>query len=252
METYDRRALKQQAKDTMKTTRPSVFVTAIIYLIIVVILSYLSSRLGSMRLEFEELEDMMKSMDTSFIINELADHMPKLTPFEVFLTLLLSLMGSVITAGYQGYCLKVSRGEEVKHMDIFCSFDHFLKVICIVILEAIFIFLWSLLFIIPGIIAAFRYSQAYYIMFEHPEYSARRCLRESSKMMKGWKWNLFVLLLSFIGWAFLNAVIKAFLYVGFLSIYIEPFIGITNANFHNLVSGWKKPDEMPPVWEPDV
>jgi len=138
-------------------------------------------------------------------------------------------------------------------LDIFRSFDHFGKALSIAVLQTVFIFLWSLLLVIPGIIAAYRYSQAYYIMYDHPEYSAMRCLKESSRMMRGWKWKLFVLELSFIGWNLLNGLIEAFCYIGFLSIYIQPYTGLAHANFYNfLAPPEQETDDAPPVWEPPV
>jgi uncharacterized membrane protein len=68
------------------------------------------------------------------------------------------------------------------------------------ILQEVFIFLWSLLFVIPGIIKAYAYSMAFYIKADHPEYTYKQCLDESQKMMKGNKFRLFCLHLSFIGW----------------------------------------------------
>ncbi len=68
------------------------------------------------------------------------------------------------------------------------------------VLTTLFTFLWSLLFVIPGIVKAISYSQAYYIALEHPEYDANTCITESRKMMNGRKWKYFCLQLSFIGW----------------------------------------------------
>ena len=69
--------------------------------------------------------------------------------------------------------------------------------------RGLFITLWSLLLFIPGIIAAYSYALTPYIMAEHPELRARDALRESKIMMKGNKWRLFCLELSFIGWILL-------------------------------------------------
>lgn len=70
----------------------------------------------------------------------------------------------------------------------------------------LFTFLWSLLFVIPGIIAALRYSQAPYIMVEHPEKSIPECVNDSKTMMNGNKMKLFCLDLSFIGWFILATI----------------------------------------------
>ena len=67
----------------------------------------------------------------------------------------------------------------------------------------LFTFLWTLLFIIPGIIKAFSYAMSPYILEENPELSANEAIDRSRAMMKGHKFDLFWLYLSFIGWGFL-------------------------------------------------
>lgn len=83
------------------------------------------------------------------------------------------------------------------------------------ILTGIFIFLWSLLLIIPGIIAAYRYRMALYLLLDNPNMSVYQCIRESKRMMVGHKAELFVLDLSFLGWYILSAV-------PFVSIWVTP------------------------------
>ena len=70
-------------------------------------------------------------------------------------------------------------------------------------LMMLFTFLWSLLFIIPGIVKAFSYSMTPFILEEHPELGANEAIDHSRAMMKGHKFDLFWLILSFIGWGFL-------------------------------------------------
>jgi uncharacterized membrane protein len=70
-------------------------------------------------------------------------------------------------------------------------------------LMGVFVFLWSLLFVIPGIIKAFSYAMTPFILEEHPELSANEAIDHSRAMMKGHKFDLFWLYLSFIGWGIL-------------------------------------------------
>lgn len=69
----------------------------------------------------------------------------------------------------------------------------------------LFIFLWSLLFCIPGIIKAYSYSMSQYILADCPEVKAKDALTLSKRIMKGHKWELFVFQLSFLGWDILNS-----------------------------------------------
>ena len=74
------------------------------------------------------------------------------------------------------------------------------------LLTTIFTFLWSLLFIIPGIVKGYAYSMAYYLKSEHEDWDWRRCLDESIKLTNGHKMELFILDLSFIGWYFVGSL----------------------------------------------
>ena len=95
------------------------------------------------------------------------------TPFIAsILIAAISLFTQVIAAGYSHFTLKAYRQQEAGIGTIFDEFSRFLKIIWLSILIGIFTFLWSLLFVIPGIVAAYRYSWAYFILFDNPELSA--------------------------------------------------------------------------------
>ncbi|KKC52237.1 group-specific protein [Bacillus sp. UMTAT18] len=99
------------------------------------------------------------------------------------------------------------------------------------LLQAIFLFLWSLLLIVPGIIKYFSYSMSYYILVENPDYTASEALRESKRIMKGQKLKLFVLWLSFIGWFLLAAFIGMFTF-NLSFIFIYPYYNTTVSHFY--------------------
>jgi len=74
------------------------------------------------------------------------------------------------------------------------------------LLVTVFTFLWTLLFIIPGIVKSYSYSMTYYIRCDHPEYTATQAIKESERLMRGNKARLFCLHLSFIGWFIVGAL----------------------------------------------
>ena len=84
------------------------------------------------------------------------------------------------------------------------GFGNWLHVVWGMILSTIYIFLWTLLLIIPGIIKSYSYALTPYILVEHPEMSAYEAIEESMRLMDGHKFDLFYLQLSFIGWAILS------------------------------------------------
>ena len=118
----------------------------------------------------------------------------------------------------------------------FDGFKDFKRTFLLGLLENIFIILWSLLFIIPGIVKSLSYSMAYYIMLDNPEYTWRECLDESQKMMKGHKWQLFCLYLSFIGWYILGA-----LALGVGVLWVTPYQHTAQAEFYNELKGETAP-----------
>lgn len=95
------------------------------------------------------------------------------------------------------------------------------------LLVSIFTFLWTLLLIIPGIIKSYSYAMTPYILRDNPELPAPDCIDRSMAMMKGYKWKLFVLDLSFIGWALLCILS---LCIGFL--WLTPYMQCSRAKFY--------------------
>lgn len=106
------------------------------------------------------------------------------------------------------------------------------------ILRLVFVFLWSLLFIIPGIIKALAYSMTPYVIAENPNLTATEAIDKSQELMKGNKWRLFCLFLSFIGWFLLGAL--AF---GIGTIFVIPYVNTAVANFYNEIRGKAPNDE---------
>ena len=96
---------------------------------------------------------------------------------------------------------------------------------------SIFTFLWSLLLVIPGIIKSYSYSMAGFIMSENPEMSAKEAMEVSMRMMKGNKWRLFCLQLSFIGWGILCVFT-----VGIGYLWLNPYMNAATAAFYDEIS----------------
>ena len=105
--------------------------------------------------------------------------------------------------------------------------DNFLKAFLVPLLQGLFVFLWSLLFVIPGVIMAYAYSMAIYVANDNPELSAMDAIRKSRELMDGHKWDLFVLDLSFIGWIFLCLLTFG---IGFF--FLAPYIEMAHVEFY--------------------
>ncbi len=98
------------------------------------------------------------------------------------------------------YFLTFLRNQDAKYTMAFEGFSKFSKSFVLMMLMYIRVFLWSLLFVIPGIFATIRYSQAYYVMIDHPEYTPNQCIEASKFLMFGNKAKYAWLQVSFIGW----------------------------------------------------
>lgn len=138
--------------------------------------------------------------------------------------------------------LNVIKGNHPKAGDSFCGFDDFWSAFKVTFLVGLFTFLWSLLFVIPGIIKSFSYSMSTYILAENKGKPALECINESKAMTNGHKMDLFVLVLSFIGWVFLCAIT-----LGIASIWVIPYMQATYANAYNSLKPIAVADEQPSI-----
>ena len=138
------------------------------------------------------------------------------------------------------YLALANAGKQPEAKDAFTGFDDFWTAFKTTFLVGLYTFLWSLLFVIPGIIKAFSYSQAMYIVAENKGIGAREAISQSKAMMDGHKAELFVLGLSFIGWFLLVGIT-----FGIAAIWVVPYMQTTLVNFYNNL----KPAEVEGVVE---
>ncbi|MCR5398492.1 MAG: DUF975 family protein [Lachnospiraceae bacterium] len=153
-------------------------------------------------------------------------------PFASMLTSVINiLITPALSLGLIMVYLNVTYGDEPQVSTVFEPFKrNYGKTIALTLLVGLFVILWTCLFIIPGIIMAYAYSQACYILAENPDMSAMDCIRESKRIMKGRKMDLFILELSFLPWALLVIVTA-----GIASIYVTPYMSLTMTNFYHRI-----------------
>ncbi len=124
--------------------------------------------------------------------------------------------------------LNITAGTKPEVKDTFGGFDDFWSAFKVNFLVGLFTFLWSLLFLIPGIVKSFSYSMSMYVLAENKGKSARECINESKAMTNGHKMDLFVLGLSFIGW-----ILLVYITFGIALIWVYPYMLTTYANAYN-------------------
>jgi len=160
----------------------------------------------------------------------------------------LLLIGA-IEFGYCAYLITVTRNKDSDFGKLLSGFNRFGDVCITGILKWLYTGLWSLLFVIPGIVKSYSYAMTMYIMQDHPELSGNDAITKSRRMMDGHKFDLFILDLSFIGWYLLGALTFGIMIV----FYVEPYRQVTRANFYEQLrmdyEGLTAPQEVADVTE---
>lgn len=113
------------------------------------------------------------------------------------------LVEGAFTFGVTLFFIQMIRSKKSDYGTIFSGFGYFFKTLGLYLFMSLFVFLWTMLFIVPGIIASIRYSQVFFILADDPSKGIRQCMHESKELMKGNKAKLFCLQLSFIPWMLL-------------------------------------------------
>lgn len=145
------------------------------------------------------------------------------------------LISCALGFGMTSYFLKISRNEPVTYNELFSKTNMFVSYLSISLLVGLFTFLWTLAFIIPGIIAALSYSMVFFVKLDNPDMGAMDVLRKSKQIMSGHKMDYFVLGLSFLGWVILGAFTFGILYL-----WLIPYMQVTYANFYNSIKDENK------------
>ena len=209
----DRVQIKREAKGVVRSAKVSAYLFTLLALVLALILNGAS--------DYMSMDDMWAydySVRTGFDLSFLALHGTYPTILVLFVSIVTTLTGLILDAGTALYHLGVRRGEEMPYTTLFDGFSFAGKIILLSIVQYIFIFLWTLLFIVPGIIAAYRYRFALYNLCGNPDMGVMEALNMSKAQTMGFKGQLFVLDLTFIGWYLLSG-----LTAGILLIWLSPY-----------------------------
>jgi len=140
------------------------------------------------------------------------------------------IIGGPLMVGLSIFSLNLSRKQDIRLEQLFDGFQNFGTALSAYLLMILFVFLWMLLLIVPGIIASLAYSQTFYIIAEDETIGPMEAIIKSKKMMYGYKWKYFLLNLSFIGWILLSILTLG---IGFL--WLFPYMQVSCARFYDLV-----------------
>lgn len=138
------------------------------------------------------------------------------------------ILAGPLTVGLILYSMAlIKTNDKVDVTVAFKGFNIFTAAVTTYLWQLLWTFLWTLVFFIPGIIKSLAYSQCMYIIADNPNISAKQAMKISIRMTKGYKGSIFVMALSFIGWALLGILS---LYIGYL--WLVPYMQVTYTNMY--------------------
>jgi len=150
----------------------------------------------------------------------------------VVMAVVYFVLGSIISVGYARFNLDLADRGNPAFETLFGYFSYWKTAAVSKLLQSVYVLLWSLLFIIPGIIAAYSYAMTEFILAENPDLTASEAIAQSKEIMHGNRWRLFCLHFSFIGWDILSS-----LTLGIGNLWLRPYKQAANAAFYREISG---------------
>lgn len=149
-------------------------------------------------------------------------------PFFKFFSFAISfLLIPMLMFSIQNASLQVARDKEIKYSMLKYGFDRLFDSVILNLLRTLFVFLWSLLLVVPGILKSYSYRMAPYLMIDDKNLTPREALKLSTRIMDGHRFELFVLDISFIGW-----YILWWITAGVFSLYVLPYRQTSEALFY--------------------
>lgn len=139
----------------------------------------------------------------------------------------LSVLLLPLAWGYITFFLRIIRDENLDYGHLFDGFNQYFRIFLAELLKGIYILLWALLLIIPGLIKEYSYAMTEFILKDNPEMSGEEAICESMRLMQGHKMQLFLLDLSMIGW-----LILSFLTLGIGLLFLIPYNYTAHAHFY--------------------
>lgn len=212
--------MKQRARYLLATTRPHPCLVTLALLAFGWIVNYLAQKIGGQPI----LVDLnaVEALDFRNMVRiDLAN--TEFVPTAILIAFQLVII--ILSFGYTGYLLRVVRGESSGVGNLLDGFGIAGRAIVLTIFIDVLVALASALLFVPGIILSYAYTMARRLQMDHPDWSPVRCMRESRYMMRGHKWDFFVLQLSFLGW-FILATIPG------VSVFVKPYVSLAETVFY--------------------
>ena len=228
--TINRPELKMRARELIRSPDSKVFNVCAIFVALSALMNVLSAGVMGANIteaDAEQILEHLKNGNIEYAASYCRDFLPPVSSY--FIDAAIQIVMTVVSAGLLIFLLNTVRGTSPCAGNLLDGFGMFFKLVWLSILESVFIALWSILLIVPGIVAAYSYRMAVYIMIDNPDKTAMDCIRESKRMMDGYKLQLFVLDLSFILWVLFSSVAVIGMAVQLFSV---PLLNMTYTLFY--------------------
>lgn len=228
----NRQEIKFKSKMTIRDSNPKIIYVGLVFVLVLTLIGVLSNNLSISYDDQQRALNYIAMGNTTAAMRVYETAMPSFG--ESLIIFALEIVGDIFSLGFIIFLLNSIRRAAPVWGNLLDGFGMVWRFIALSILEWIFVFLWSLLLVVPGIIASYRYRMAVYLLIDHPEMSPMDCIRESKRMMTGHKGELFVLDLSFIGWNLLCNIP----FVGYAAmIWVVPYTETVYAMYYDTLHG---------------
>lgn len=226
---WDRRSLKTNAKSLLKINYWKVVVASLILMLCAGALPLTGLKRTSDKIEDGSLSAELDAMDPKVLLVALLMILSVIA-FVFLIAFLISVfVFSPLEIGAQKLLINC-RNDRAEYGDIVYFFKHsYLNTVKTLFLRWLFIQLWSLLLLIPGIIKSYEYRMVPYLLAEDPQMSSKEAFAKSKEMMRGNKWSAFILDLSFIGWHILGSCTCGIVEIFF----VAPYNALTDAELYH-------------------
>ncbi len=212
--------MKLRARSLINSTRPHPCLVTLALLAFIWLVNYLAQKIGGQPILIDL--NAVEALDYQNMVRiDLAN--AEFVPTAILI--LFQLVVIILSYGYTAYTLHVVRGEASGYGDLLDGFSIAWRAVALTLLIDALVMVASAALLIPGLILSYAYGMATYLQVDHPDWPPIRCMRESRIMMRGHKWELFVLQLSFLGW-------QLFATIPGVSIFVKPYVSITGAVFY--------------------
>lgn len=235
----DRPLLKERSRQLIRNSNPKVLTASILFIALSALITVLSTRLVGIDADTAaRYLQYAQSGNYDAALRVLNASTP--SAGAQLVNLLLKSVSIIVALGFEIFLLNTLRGTAPVLANLLDGFGYWWKVLLIDLVCGVLIVLWSLLLIVPGIIAAYRYSMAHYVLITNPDFGVMDCIRESKRLTQGWKGALFVMDLSFLGWTLLCMIpVLGWL----LSVWVTPYRALSFLQAYEQISGYTIPAE---------